>query len=139
MTAGGVFAFFFLTPWAAVATLVGAASIPVIIHLLNRRRFRVVHWAAMRFLLAAQKRTTRKLRIEQWLLLAIRTLMIILLILAMISVMSWLEPAWNRLFPSGVGPVTAKTGRTHPIIAIHPTFSIGRRFPDCRTLHPCCN
>jgi len=84
----------------------------------------------MRFLLAAQKRTTRKLRIEQWLLLAIRTLMIILLILAMISVMSWLEPVWNRLFPSGVGPVAAKTGRTHRIIAIDPSYSMGRRFPD---------
>src|ERR1700730_18304754 len=94
-------AVFFLAPWTAVATLVGAASIPIIIHLLNRKRFRVVNWAAMRFLLAAQKRTTRKLRIEQWLLLAIRTLLIILLILAMVSVLKWMEPLWARVFPGG--------------------------------------
>ena len=31
----------------------GAASVPIIIHLLNRRKFREMHWAAMRFLLAA--------------------------------------------------------------------------------------
>src|SRR5262245_6873860 len=139
MTAGGVFAIFFLTPWAAIATLVGAASIPVIIHLLNRRRFRVVQWAAMRFLLAAQKRTTRKLRIEQWLLLAIRTLIIILLILAMISVMPWLEPLWNKLFPGGVTPVAAKTGRTHRIIAIDGGYSMGRRFPDGTGFERACN
>ena len=30
-----------------------AASVPILIHLLNRRKFREVHWAAMRFLLAA--------------------------------------------------------------------------------------
>src|SRR5205823_3146925 len=76
-----MFAVFFLTPWTALATAALAASIPVIIHLLNRKRFRVVPWAAMRFLLAAQKRTVRKLRVEQWLLLAIRTLLILLLIL----------------------------------------------------------
>src|SRR5437870_9512159 len=103
-----IFAFLFLSPLTALVTVVGAASIPVIIHLLNRKRFRVVPWAAMRFLLAAQKRTVRKLRVEQWLLLAIRTLLILLLILAMISVLPWTEPLWNRLFPGGVGPTTAK-------------------------------
>src|SRR5258708_31120811 len=104
-----IFAFLFLSPWAALLTAVGAASIPIIIHLLNRKRYRIVPWAAMRFLLAAQKRTVRKLRIEQWLLLAIRTLLILLLILAMVSVLGWVEPLWNRLVPGGVAAVTAKT------------------------------
>ncbi len=130
MGAAVPFAFFFLAPWTAIATLFGAASIPIIIHLLNRRRYRVVNWAAMRFLLAAQKRTTRKLRIEQWLLLAIRTLMIVLLILAMLSVMPWIEPLWSRLFPGGVAAVAARSGRTHRIIAIDASYSMGRRFDD---------
>ena len=34
----------------------GAVSIPIIIHLLNRRRFRVVRWAAMEFLLIFKTR-----------------------------------------------------------------------------------
>ncbi|MFL5340968.1 MAG: BatA domain-containing protein, partial [Gemmataceae bacterium] len=122
-----LFAFFFLTPLTALATAAAAASIPIIIHLLNRKRFRVVPWAAMRFLLAAQKRTVRKLRVEQWLLLAVRTLLILLLILAMVSVLPWTEPLWNRLFPGGVGPATVKSGRTHRIIAIDGSFSMGRR------------
>jgi hypothetical protein len=41
-------------PLTALAVAGGAVSIPIIIHLLNRRRFKVVTWAAMRFLLAAQ-------------------------------------------------------------------------------------
>src|SRR5260370_34246587 len=113
-----IFAFLFLSPLAAVLTAVGAASIPIIIHLLNRKRFRVVPWAAMRFLLAAQKRTVRKLRVEQWLLLAVRTLLILLLIAAMASVLGWVEPLWNRLFPGGVAAVTPTTGRTHRITVI---------------------
>ena len=57
-------AVFFGSPFAVLATAAGAASIPVIIHLLNRKRYRVVNWAAMRFLLAAQKKNTRRLRVR---------------------------------------------------------------------------
>src|SRR5262245_53396571 len=124
------FAILFLTPGAALATLVGAASIPLIIHLLNRKRFKVVQWAAMRFLLAAQKRTTRKLRIEQWLLLAIRTLLLVLLILAMVSVLQWMEPVWARLFPGGVAGGPHRTGRTHRIIVLDGSYSMARRHAD---------
>ena len=60
-----------------------AASVPIIIHLLNRRKFREVPWAAMRFLLAAIRKNQRRVRIEQWLLLAIRTLIIMLVVSAM--------------------------------------------------------
>jgi hypothetical protein len=61
----------------------GAASLPIIIHLLNRRKFREERWAAMRFLLAALRKNQRRVKIEQWILLAIRTLIIILVALAM--------------------------------------------------------
>ena len=54
-----------------------AASLPIIIHLLNRRKFREMPWAAMRFLLAAIRKNQRRIRIEQWILLAVRTLIII--------------------------------------------------------------
>src|SRR5271157_4866115 len=51
-------------------------SVPIIIHLINRMRFKRVRWAAMEFLLKAQKRTRRRLIIEQLLLLALRCLLI---------------------------------------------------------------
>jgi hypothetical protein len=60
---------------AAGAALVSA---PVIIHLINRMRFRRVRWAAMEFLLKAQKRMRRKLILEQLLLLFLRCLLVFL-------------------------------------------------------------
>src|SRR5947199_7684758 len=96
-----------------LAVAAGAASIPIIIHLLNRRRFRIVTWAAMRFLLAAQKQNSRRLRIEQLILLLTRILIVLLLILAMVSVTPWAEGFWNRVFPEGLGTFSARTGRTH--------------------------
>jgi hypothetical protein len=67
----------FLNPWALAAAGL-LASIPVIIHLINRMRYRRVRWAAMEFLLAAQKRMKRKMIIEQMLLLASRVLLVLL-------------------------------------------------------------
>src|SRR6187549_2576126 len=53
-------------------------SSPIIIHLINRMRYKRVRWAAMEFLLKSQKRSRRKLIIEQMILLALRILMVLL-------------------------------------------------------------
>src|SRR5215467_124948 len=53
-------------------------SVPIIIHLINRMRYKRIRWAAMEFLLKAQKRTKRRLIIEQLILLALRCLLIAL-------------------------------------------------------------
>ncbi|MFM8272848.1 MAG: BatA domain-containing protein, partial [Gemmata sp.] len=65
----------FLNPWTFIA---GAAliSVPIIIHLINRIRFHRVRWAAMEFLLKAQKRMRRRKILEQLLLLFLRCLMV---------------------------------------------------------------
>lgn len=60
-----------------------AASIPLLIHLLHRSRFRVVKWAAMQFLEVRQRTQRRRIRIEQLLLLLVRCLIPALLALAM--------------------------------------------------------
>ena len=67
----------FLNPWTflAGATLVSA---PIIIHLINRIRYRRVKWAAMEFLLKAQKRMRRRKILEQLLLLFMRCLLVFL-------------------------------------------------------------
>ena len=69
----------FLQPLFLLGTL--AAAVPVIIHLMYRRRALVHRFPAVRFLLLADKRTARKFRINQWLLLALRVLAILLLAL----------------------------------------------------------
>ncbi len=67
----------FVSPWFLAA---GAAltSIPIIIHILNRRRFKTVTWAAMEFLLRAMRKNRRRLKFEQWLLLATRWAVLVL-------------------------------------------------------------
>ncbi len=67
----------FLHPTLAAGAL-GLALIPVLIHLINRRRYVKVPWAAMRFLLAAKRGRARRVRIEQFLLLALRIAVIVL-------------------------------------------------------------
>lgn len=54
---------------------------PIIIHLINRMRFKRIRWAAMEFLLKAQKRSRRRLIIEQMILLLLRILLILLVAL----------------------------------------------------------
>lgn len=73
--------FGFLHPVMALAAI-GFASIPILIHLINRRRHRKVLWAAMLFLLAATRHSRRRLFLEQWLLLAIRVAALAILLLA---------------------------------------------------------
>src|SRR5438067_3860162 len=67
----------FLNPTNMV---IGGALIssPIIIHLINRMRYRRVRWAAMEFLLKSQKRNRRRLIIEQLILLALRILLVLL-------------------------------------------------------------
>src|SRR6516162_9176332 len=60
--------------------VIGGALIssPIIIHLINRMRFKRVRWAAMEFLLKSQKRNRRRLIIEQLILLLLRILLVLL-------------------------------------------------------------
>src|SRR5579871_4599821 len=68
---------FFLNPWFMAAG--GAlASSPILIHLINRMRFKRIRWAAMEFLLKSQKRNRRRLIIEQLILLMLRILLVLL-------------------------------------------------------------
>jgi len=64
--------------WSGLA----AVSAPVIIHLLNRRRFRTRDWAAMRFLLDSLRKNRRRLKLEELILMALRCLVILMLALA---------------------------------------------------------
>ena len=70
---------FFINPFM-LAGLVGI-GLPVIAHLLSRRKYDVIRWGAMQFL-NPSRRTRRKMKLEELLLLLIRILAIAMIALA---------------------------------------------------------
>jgi len=71
----------FLQPWMLWGA--GLVAVPVVIHLLNRRRYVVKPFAAMAFLEQAFARRRRRLQTENLLLLLLRCLLVLLAALAM--------------------------------------------------------
>ena len=71
----------FLNPYMLIG-LAGVA-VPILLHLLHRRRAEVIDWGAMQFLLASVASRSRRIRLEQWLLLLARCLLLALPALAM--------------------------------------------------------
>ena len=51
-----------VNPWLMWGSL--AIASPIIIHLLSKRKFRIVNWAAMDFLLEANRRNRRRVPIQ---------------------------------------------------------------------------
>lgn len=126
--------FAFLPLWASIVVGVAALSIPILIHLFNRKRYRVVVWAAMRFLLLAQKQNTRRMRVEQLLLLAVRCLLLLLLVAAMASVTSWAEELiWAKVWPEGGPAGRQRVGRIHKIIVIDASLSMTAKLEPGKT------
>ncbi len=60
----------FLQPW--LLALLPLASLPIIIHLINQRRYQTVRWGAMMFLLTANRMARGFARLRQWLIMALR-------------------------------------------------------------------
>ncbi len=96
-----------------------AAAAPILIHLWMRRKYREAPWAAMEYLLAALQRQSRRLHFEQWLLLAVRTLLVVLVVLAVA------EPYLER-------PLLSRTpgGRTHRVLVLDGSFSMAYQPAD---------
>lgn len=91
-----------------------AGGIPILIHLLHRRRFKIVEWAAMRFLLAATKKQARRLKLEQIILLIVRTAIVLLIALAL-----------TRPTAETLGEYFQAEGPRHRIVVVDATFSMG--------------
>lgn len=94
-----------------------AAAAPILIHLWNRSSYRELPWAAMEYLLAALQRQTHRLRLEQLLLLVLRTLLIVLVVLAVIRV-----PFLERS-----GLAFSRGGATHRVLVIDGSYSMAYR------------
>ena len=52
-------------------------SLPIIIHLINQRRFQTVPWAAMMFLMTAKALSRGYSRLRNWLIMAMRMRLVI--------------------------------------------------------------
>ncbi|MHC5062627.1 MAG: BatA domain-containing protein [Planctomycetota bacterium] len=89
------------------------AAVPIIIHLLNKRRHRKIRWAAMEFLLRAMKRNRRRLRMEHWLILLLRTLAVVFLVFLV---------ARPQLGGTSLG-----TQRTHHVLCLDDSASLAQR------------
>ena len=70
----------FLNPMFLYA--LGAGLIPLVLHLLKRRQAVIVHFSTLRFLKLAQKKSSRRMRMENFLLWLLRTILLLLLALA---------------------------------------------------------
>ncbi len=83
----------FLQPWLLAA--LPLMTLPLIIHLINQRRFQTLPWAAMQFLLAAKALSRGYSRLRHWLIMALRMLAVAALILAVARPLSrgWLALA----------------------------------------------
>ncbi|MGL5097459.1 MAG: BatA domain-containing protein, partial [Planctomycetia bacterium] len=107
------FAFTFGVP--AMLWGMSLAAAPLVIHMLNRQRYRESDWAAMEWLLAALRKNHRRVRFEQWLLLAIRTLVLLLVVLAMT------KPTFETL---GASLLSIETPATHNVIVFDNSSSM---------------
>jgi hypothetical protein len=125
--------FAFLNLWGTLIVGAAAVSVPIIIHLLNRRRFRIVVWAAMRFLLNAQKQNTRRMRLEQLILLLTRCAVVLLVVLAMASITPWAEAFWASLWPDGARGTVRRNTRIHKIIVLDGSLSMATRAEGGKT------
>jgi uncharacterized membrane protein len=85
----------FLNPGFVLAGT-ALVSAPIIIHLINRLRFRRVRFAAMEFLLASQQRNRRRVLIEQLILLLLRILLVLGLMLLIARLI--LDPSQLSVF-----------------------------------------
>ena len=92
---------------------IAAALVPLVLHLLNRSRYRNVDWGAMMFLDGLEAKQFHSTRLKQWGLLALRTLVIALLAIAL---------ARPVIHARGLPP--AQPGRTAAVILLDRSASM---------------
>lgn len=80
---------FFMNPWLLIS--LAGIGLPIVAHLLSRRRYDVVEWAAMQFL-NPSKKTRRRVKLEELLLLLLRIGLISLIALSVTR--PWLPGGW---------------------------------------------
>ncbi len=98
-----------------------AVSLPVLIHLLNRLRYRRVAWAAMDHLMRAERQSRRRIRWQNLLVLLLRTAAVLLLILL------FARPSVVRPLPGLSGADTAAAERAAVVILLDDSASMAQQ------------
>ncbi len=80
------------------------AGLPILLHLLFRRKSPVIPFSTLRFIKMSVQRTAARKRVQRWLLLACRALLLLLLIWAVAQPAKMLASGW---FGSANAPVAA--------------------------------
>ena len=103
--------------WLTTPLMLGlgalAVASPIIIHLLNKRRFQIVEWAAMDFLFDAEKKNKRRVQIENLILLMLRCLAMLLIGLVLA----------RPFLPSGVATVMNSKKQYERVILLDDSLS----------------
>lgn len=123
-------AFAVFTPGLAAGAAAAAVAVPLLVHLLFRKRYQIVPWAAIRFLVVAERRHRR--RIDHWLLLAARVVALLLALFALAASTDWAEAWWQRIRPGAQVAVASGT-RTHHVLVLDASMSMTARTADGTT------
>lgn len=91
-----------------------AASIPILIHLLNLRKLKRIEFSTLSFLKELQKNKIRKIKLKQWLLLALRVFIILMLVTA------FARPTLEGVALGG----TTSAAKTSAVFILDNTFSM---------------
>lgn len=102
----------FLNPAVLIGLL--AASIPVIIHLFNLRKLKKIEFSTLTFLKELQKNKIRKIILKQWILLALRVLIILFV------VMAFARPTLQSIQIGG----TTSAAKTTAVFVLDDTYSM---------------
>ncbi len=102
----------FLNPAVLFGLL--AASIPVLIHLFNLKKLKKIEFSTLAFLKELQKNKIRKIKLKQWILLALRVLIILFI------VMAFARPTLRSVHIGG----TTSAAKTTAVFILDDTFSM---------------
>jgi hypothetical protein len=102
----------FLNPAVLFGLL--AASIPILIHLLNLRKLKRIEFSTLMFLKELQKNKIRKIKLKQWILLILRVLIVLFLVIA------FARPTLEGITIGGA----SSTAKTTAVFIFDNTFSM---------------
>ncbi|MDD5087406.1 MAG: BatA domain-containing protein [bacterium] len=104
----------------AILAALTLGLLPVLIHLLNRQRFKRVDFPTLRFLHELQRRKMRQVRVRQILLLILRTLAVLFLVFALA----------RPVLKSSAGLLPGSDARTTAVLILDRSASMQTETPD---------
>jgi hypothetical protein len=105
---------------SAVLAALTLGLLPVLIHILNRQRFKKVDFPTLRFLRELQRQKMRQVRIRQIILLILRTLAVLFLVLALA----------RPVMKSSAGILPGAEARTTAVLILDRSASMQTETPD---------